>query len=60
MTVSKQVLDIFVREAKEPNNHREELAQCLATAKAHRSAIKNAKNTGSKCRKQAVWIGLER
>lgn len=36
------------------------LGDCLEKAKSYKYEISQAKNTGKKCRKQAIWIGLER
>ena len=39
---------------------KQELGDCLEKANSYRYKIAQAKHSGNKCRKQAVWIGLER
>lgn len=54
-----QVFQVFKREVNsEPVP--QGLVECLKTASSYEYEIDQAKRSGTKCRNQADWIGLER
>jgi hypothetical protein len=59
MVVYDQVYQIFMKKAKLATGLTR-LSEDLEKVKSHRIEIAQAKQSGIKCRNQAVWIGLER
>ena len=51
---------MFANSVNDHKNVCEDLKKCMEIAQSHMSTIKQAKASGKVCRKQAVWIGLER
>lgn len=58
--VNQQVFDLFMNSVKKHDTVCNHLKECLEAAQHYASLIRRARVSGNTCRKQAVWIGLER
>jgi hypothetical protein len=59
-TVMEQIFYVFNDTVKKERSVSEDLRRCQEIATQHRALIRNARESGKTCRKQAVWVGLER